>query len=144
MTRTSHWRLAAAVFGTAVVMNFVWELAQSPLYARMPPFPARMWHCLVASLGDGFIVLLIWTTGWLTFRRPDWFRPPRWSAYAVMLTAGLALAVIVEWAGLGAGRWSYTPRMPRVSGVGLVPLLQMVFVPPLIFAVAQPLRAVRA
>jgi len=55
------------------------------------------------------------------------------------VAAGLAIAVAVEWLGLHVlRRWSYTPRMPLVPGleVGLVPVAQMVILPPLVFLIA--------
>ncbi len=54
------WRLATVVFLVAALFNFPWELAQSPLYVAMPPLPASLWCCFVASLGDGVLLLLLW------------------------------------------------------------------------------------
>jgi hypothetical protein len=76
----------ARLFSVAVAVNFTWEMAQMSLYA-----PAGSWvqdsaGCLRASLGDGGIVLAIHAAGALFFRRLDWFRRPRVSGYAVMLT----------------------------------------------------------
>lgn len=141
MTRTrghsrsaSARRLAAAVFLIAVMFNFPWELAQAPLYVAMPPFPARLWHCFVASLGDGVLLLLMWVSGWALFRQKDWFTSPCAVRYIAMVVGGFVLGVIVEAAALEAGRWSYEPQMPRVGNVGVAPLLQMVLLPPLTFA----------
>ena len=48
------------VFIVAAMVNYLWELAQMPLYADLENYNARVfWHCFVASLGDGIIVLLI-------------------------------------------------------------------------------------
>ena len=136
----SFGRAAAAVFAIAVPLNFLWEVAQSPLYASLPPFPARVWHCLAASLGDGLLIVLLWITGWSVFRRPDWFRRPHTGKCLLMLTTGIVVGVIVESAGLRTGRWSYEPRMPRVGHLGIVPLVQMVLLPPLTFALAARTR----
>jgi hypothetical protein len=59
--------------------------------------------------------------------------------YATAAILGLAYAVLVELAGLAAGSWSYTERMPVVPvfGVGLWPLLQMTLLPPLVFLFAK-------
>ena len=143
MTRSrnvSAWRLAAAVFLIAVLFNFPWELAQSPLYFAMPPFPTRLWHCFVASLGDGVLLLLMWATGWAVFRQKVWFTPPCAARYMVIVVAGVVLGVIVEAAALAAGRWSYAPLMPRVWNLGVAPLLQMVLLPPLTFALVARAR----
>ena len=56
-----------------------------------------------------------------------------------MLVVGLAIGVSVEWFAINvADRWAYTESMSRVPGldVGLVPVLQMLVLPPLIFRIA--------
>jgi hypothetical protein len=94
------------------------------------------WHCLVASLGDGVFVWVIYVIGWAVFGRPDWFERPYWSQYALMLTTGAAIAIVVEWVAAHlAHRWAYSAKMPVVPGlnIGLVPILQMLVLPPVIF-----------
>jgi hypothetical protein len=56
-----------------------------------------------------------------------------------MLTAGLVLAMLVEWVAVHRlGRWAYAERMPMVPGlgIGLVPIAQMIILPPIIFRMA--------
>jgi hypothetical protein len=120
----------------AVFLNYVWELAQAPLYVGLEYSPAMFWHCFVASVGDGVMVLLIVSAGWLTFRRWDWFVRPSLPGYVVMTLSGFILAVLVEWVAVHIlNRWQYTENMPRLPGIdiGLIPIAQMLIVPPLIF-----------
>ena len=127
-------KAALAVFAIAAAVNYAWELAQRPFYAGMGDLSAALIHCLRAALGDGVLVLVIYGAGVLAFRRRDWFCRPGWRGYAFMFTAGLAIAVAVEWVALHlAQRWSYSERMPLIAGIGIVPLLQMVVLPPLVF-----------
>jgi len=125
------------LFIVAVLLNYLWELAQAPLYAGMENYSAAVfWHCFVASLGDGIMVLLIVAAGWTIFQRSDWFERPGVAGYLVMLTAGLVLAILVEWVAVHIlGRWQYTDRMPTLlrEGIGLVPIAQMIMLPPLVF-----------
>jgi hypothetical protein len=126
------------IFVVAVFFNYPWELAQSPLYVGMTSFRTAWWHCFIASVGDGFLVLLIFVVGWVVLGRREWFAHPRVRGYIVMLAAGLVIGVGAEWAAVHRmGRWTYTARMPLVPGlgVGMVPLLQMLVLPPLIFRV---------
>ncbi len=130
------------LFAAAVLINFGWEMAQMRLYASTGSWLQDSVGCLTASLGDGGMVLIVWATGALVFRRPDWFRRPRVSGYAVMLTMGVFLAAAFETAALGSGRWAYGPSMPRLpmmAGLGLLPMLQMVILPPVIFKVVSAL-----
>jgi len=134
---SSWWRLAT-VFAAAVFFNYPWELAQAPLYVGMNSFSMMWWYCFVASLGDGLLVLLIFVVGWVVLGRPEWFAQPSVRAYVVMLVTRLVIGVSVEWAAVHlAGRWAYTARMPLVPGlgIGIVPITQMLVLPPLIFRV---------
>jgi hypothetical protein len=130
-------RTIISVFIVAVLFNYLWELAQAPLYVGLESYnPGVLWHCFVASLGDAVMVILIFATGWIALQRPDWFEHPGLSGYVVMLAAGLVLAVLVEWVGLHVlDRWQYTDRMPLLPRVhiGLVPIAQMILLPPLAF-----------
>ena len=126
-----------SLFIVAVVLNYVWELAQAPLYVGLEDYDTRVfWHCFVASLGDGIMVLLIVAAGWITLRQPDWFVRPGISGYLVMIVAGLLLAVLVEWVAVHRlGHWAYTERMPTIPRleIGLMPILQMLVLPTVIF-----------
>lgn len=129
----------AAIFAVAVPLNYVWEITQGFLYVGMDYGKDIWWHCLVASLGDGLLVWIIHLVGWGAFRSSDWFMLPNRGRYAVMLATGLAIGIAVEWVAVHLlHRWSYTDEMPLVPGfgIGLVPILQMLLLPPVIFAVA--------
>lgn len=131
------------IFVAAVLLNYPWELAQSSLYVGMENFRAKWWHCFVASLGDGGLVLLIFAAGWVMLRRRAWFARPGVHGYLLMLAVGLVIGVSVEWMAVHVlERWTYTGWMPLVPGlgVGIVPLLQMLVLPPLIFRVAAVWR----
>ena len=128
-----------SLFVISVPLNFVWELAQMPLYVENGNLLDFARHCIVPSLGDGVIVLIIFGVGWWVLRRADWFVHPSASAYALMLVTGLTIAILIEWVAVyGIGRWSYTARMPvlPVLGVGLSPVLQMLLLPAVIFKAA--------
>jgi hypothetical protein len=130
-----------------VVVNYVWELAQAPPYVGLESYGASVfWHCFAASLGDGIMVLLIVAAGWITLQQENWFEHPGVAGYLMMLTTGFLLAVLVEWVGVHVlGRWRYTDTMPVVPGlgVGVIPIAQMLLLPPLIFRIVVVLGAKR-
>jgi len=137
-TQSNTWRTLAAVFVVAIAFNYPWELAQTPLYVGMEDFRRMLWHCLVPSLGDGVLVLLIFALGWIVLRRRDWFVRPGGRGYALILSAGLVIAIGVELVAVYAlRRWEYTAQMPVLPGfrVGLAPVAQMLVLPPIIFRV---------
>jgi hypothetical protein len=115
-----------------VGINYLWEMAQMPLYRAMPFGELTSWLlCFRASLGDGLIVLLIWGGGVLLFRSPLWFRRVRALPLLYLLAAGALIAVGIELHALAYGRWSYSPLMPLLPllGVGLSPFLQLLILP---------------
>ena len=129
------------IFTLAVMINYAWELAQTPLYAGVS-FPGALWHCFVASLGDGFLVLFIFAAVAGAVRSLDWFRQVGATSLVAMIAAGLAVGFAVEWWGLHiAKRWQYSELMPLIpwTGVGAAPILQMLLLPPVIFWTAARL-----
>ena len=140
-------RKATALFAIAVVVNFVWEIGQSVLFAPMGSLAQGLWRCLAASAVDAVIVFGIVVVGLLVFRRIDWWLVrPRASGYALIVITGLTIATAIERRALQQGRWAYESGMPIVPGldVGLLPLLQMAVLPPVIFyATAAWLRRPR-
>jgi hypothetical protein len=75
----------------------------------------------------------------MTLRRWDWFEQPGVSGYLATFITGLTLAVSVEFVAVHIlERWQYTAAMPTVPGleVGVVPIAQMLLLPPVIFRTA--------
>lgn len=137
-------RRVGVIFVAAVVLNFCWEMAQMPFYLTSGTWLEASAGCLSASFGDGGMVLLIYIAGAAVLRRLDWICQPGPEGWAVTLAAGFILAVVFERAALRAGRWAYSPLMPRLlftSGLGALPILQMTILPPLIFRIASAIEA---
>ena len=127
-----------ALWVVAVMLNYPWELAQSVLFLGANEWGARWWHCFIASLGDGFLVWVIYACGWAVFRRANWFERPRMAQYVLMVAIGGLIGVVVEWIAVHvAERWAYTAAMPLVPvlDIGIVPVLQMLILPLVVFRV---------
>ena len=131
----------------ALFLNFLWEIAQLPLYTLWDD-PDRMriaayvFHCL---LGDVFIAVSIYLLTIIVFRDLAWPVRRPWTAGAFMLAARLGFTVFSEWVNVyRLGAWAYKPAMPLVAGIGLTPLLQWVVVPTLMLFIARRLPAFRA
>lgn len=123
------------LFALAAAVNYAWELAQTPLYAGVA-FPGAIWHCFVASLGDGLLVLFIFAVVAAVVWSLDWYMRPTMRSYVAMAAAGLAVGFAIEWWGLHiARRWEYSDLMPLIpgTGIGVAPVLQMLLLPPLVF-----------
>lgn len=124
------------IFTVATLVNYPWELGQKPFFESNASVLEFALHCIIPSLGDGIILLLIYSLGVALFRRLDWVDRPGAAGYVLMLGSGTTIAVVVEWINVHVwGRWSYSSDMPYLPGleVGLLPVFQMLLLPPLIF-----------
>lgn len=129
------------LFLLAVPLHLTWEVAQIRAY----DFPETTLieaaiGCFVPSLGDGLMTLIIYWTGWLVFREWRWVLHPRIRGYLLMMVIGLLLAVVVELNALyRTGAWAYNERMITLSflEVGILPVLQMLILPPVTVLLVQ-------
>lgn len=127
---------AIKIFIVGSLVNYPWEVGQIVFYDFSGDYLDAAIHCILPSLGDGIILLIIYLAGWIVFRRFDWTDASHIKNYAVMLGAGLIVAIVMEWLGMVIlGRWQYKPLMPTLPflHLGLLPILQMLVLPPLIF-----------
>lgn len=134
-------KLQVLLFIMAVPLNLIWEVAQVSAY----DFPESnlmkdLIGCFLPSLGDGLMTLMIYWTGWLAFREAKWILKPGFKGYLLMLGTGVILALVVEWNALyRTGAWTYSELMLLVPivGVGLLPILQMMILPPTVALLVQ-------
>ncbi len=134
----SDGRTLLILFLVAVAVNYPWELAQARLFTGMYDTRLQWFHCFVASLGDGVLVLLIFAIGALVSRKQAWFERPGAKGYVLMLMSGAFIGILVEWIAVHvAQHWAYAASMPLVPGlaIGVVPVMQMLVLPPSIFYV---------
>jgi hypothetical protein len=117
-----------------LLLHFPWEILQAPFYQDLAG--AEHWksvlECGRATLGDAVIALTAYGSTAALHRDRLWLARPAFGASATYLAVGLLLTVIVEAVNVYVlRRWSYTPYMPTVLGLGLTPLLQWLVLPPL-------------
>jgi hypothetical protein len=123
-------RIGAIWAGGGLGLNYAWEMLQMPLYQGFED-GAGWRECFLAALGDVAILAVLYGAMALAARSGRWFERLSPGRVALLAAAGALAAVLVELQALAAGRWSYTPAMPRIPvlNVGWVPVLQMVVIP---------------
>lgn len=128
------------------LLHFVWEMWQAPFFAELSSTThwAGVSLCTRATLGDSAMAVVAFWTGAMQRRTRSWFLAPTAREAGIYLGTGLAFTIAFEWLATGPlGRWTYGPAMPRVPlfGTGLLPILQWLFVPPLVlWLTARQLR----
>lgn len=125
----------AIFFGGGFLLHLLWENLQAPFYQGYVSFSQHFWKCLKATAtGDMLSMIIIYTVLALIHR--DFFWVQERGVYAnpatwlLPILLGSLFAIGIELWALEAHRWEYA-TMPTVFGIGLLPLLQMMFLPPL-------------
>ena len=137
VSRSGH---VATLFVVAVMLNYPWERVQSQLYVGPNGAAIPWWLCVAASQVDGLFMLLLLWVGWVLWGDRAWILHPGMRGYLLMLIAGVMFSVGVEWATVYVMRWwTYSDRMPLIPGlrIGMVPLAQMLVLPPAIFFLVE-------
>jgi hypothetical protein len=144
VARQAMLQLFGKLFLAGIAVNLPWEMAQAYLYAPMGDWVTATIRCFGAAVVDGAIVLGIAAAGAAAFRQGDWFRQLDIARTAFSAATGGGVAVAIEYFSLKAGRWDYEPLMPIIPylGVGLVPVIQLMILPLLVFRMARGFRSV--
>ncbi|RPJ44195.1 MAG: hypothetical protein EHM16_16135 [Betaproteobacteria bacterium] len=118
----------------AFALNLVWEIGHARLYTLWAGSDRIniAWSLLHCSLGDVAIALAAFALAGIALRQTNWLVYRPWAGGAIVIIGTMAYTVWSEWHNVyQVGNWSYTPSMPLVFGIGLSPLLQWLFLPPL-------------
>lgn len=135
------WELALAIFLSAFFLHFVWEMWQIPLYAGMSEaghWPAVI-QCTRATVGDGFIALTAYSIAAIAAKNKLWLFQRSALNMTIYLISGLMITIFIEFLATTVyGRWQYSELMPviPVLYIGISPLLQWLFIPPISIWVA--------
>ena len=127
----------------ALLLNLAWEVAQLPFYAFAPGTrPLEIaWDVVHCTAGDVGIALGSFGAAALATRDVQWPMKQPWLGLAIAIGVGLVWTVHSEWQNVYVRlAWSYAPSMPTISGVGLLPLLQWLVLPPLVLLATRHRR----
>ena len=124
-------RYVFAVFSIAFLLNAIWEILQIPLYAEGVYSFSHVLFCLLASVADAIMVLLIYFAFALVYKKPLWIQDLKPSRIILLILAGAIGAVLAETRHLSIGTWSYAETMPVIPilNTGLSPVLQFMVLP---------------
>ncbi len=119
----------------AFLLHLPWEFWQVPFFEGMAA--AAHWPavkvCTRAAFGDALIAVFASLAVTAATRSRSWIVRPTWRTVSAYIAVGLLVTVVIELLSTAWGRWTYGGAMPVVPvlGVGLLPLLQWLVLPPL-------------
>lgn len=127
----THARWVIAWLALTLGFNLLWEAAQVPFYTlwhegNWTTIAFAVIHC---TAGDVLIAASVFAAVSVVLGRTNWivFAPRKGQALAV--TLGLAYTVWSEDRNISAGAWAYATSMPKIAGIGVLPMLQWIGVP---------------
>lgn len=131
-----HFIFAVLLF--AFLFNTAWEISQIPLYNEGVYSLSHILFCVLASVADAIMVLLIYFGFSFIYKNPLWVKKMALSKIILLIVTGGIGAVLAETRHLSIQTWSYATTMPiiPVVNVGLSPVLQFMILPLLIYWVA--------
>ena len=138
--RGEYRRFVFAVAVTSFALNFVWELAQGPLYEGFKYDLKHISFCALASVADMLMVfILLFAFGLIYNKDVYWIRQMDSSVTVSLISIGGAGAILGEIGHTMRGDWSYSSNMPLLPmvNVGLLPFLQFTILPWLIFLICR-------
>ena len=124
------------LFGFLVFMP--WEVIQTPFYDdATDDINMIVWYRVHCTFGD--VGILLGAVGIVSAVRRDvgWILRPNRRQVAAVTFVGLAYTMVSEFMNVQIVlRWAYSPLMPSVGGIGLVPILQWILLPAAILALS--------
>lgn len=140
MSKLNAPEVNISVFG--FLLNFVWEIWQMPLFEGMKDlshFEATL-HCTQAALGDVVILLVAFWIIALIAKARRWIFHPKTTQFVGFIAIGIVITVGFEAMAIHVlNRWQYAAAMPTlpVVGIGIVPILQWLIIPPIIVSMIR-------
>lgn len=128
---------ALALF--SALLNVVWELVAMSFYETRTTVVggAGIGLCLVAALGDVGITIGSYAAA-ATITTREWLYRHALVPFATYLAVGLVMTTAFEYVNVHVlHRWNYGPQMRTVAGIGVLPLLQWLVLPPIVLWLAR-------
>ncbi|MGE5627378.1 MAG: hypothetical protein ACM3X7_04580 [Solirubrobacterales bacterium] len=123
------------------MLQYAWEYWQCGIFYKMLP-QAIGSLMLSAVIGDVFITIALYLLLAFMNKDTDWILKS-WKSkeYIVMILYSLFISFYFESAALYSNRWAYSDAMPLFlkTGIGLLPVLQLIILLPLTFLISKNL-----
>jgi hypothetical protein len=127
--------LTYLIITTSFLLNFAWEMLQMPLFEGIEMNMQSAVFCILSSLADTLIVLLLYYAFVILYKELFWNRHFIVQRILILMVAGSIGAILTEILYLSAGSWKYSRSMPLIPvvNVGVSPVLQFTVLPTVIY-----------
>lgn len=121
-----------------------WEWIQTPFFIDVTKdINTIIWFRIHCTIGDMMILFFSILGTSLIHRNIKWIFSPVKTQYLTATILGMTYTLFSEYRNVHiAGNWQYSELMPELGGIGLVPVLQWMLLPPLILFITG--RFIRA
>jgi hypothetical protein len=128
-------KLSVIILVWALLLNFIWEMAQMPLFRGMVFNIENILFCALASVADAIMTLLLYFGFAFIYDKPSWVKNMTPSRIISLIIVGGIGAILAEIRHTSLGNWAYTESMPLLPfvNVGLSPVLQFMVLPAIIY-----------
>jgi len=118
------WYRIVSLIGFIFILNLAWEFFSSSFYVYSPDISLSQ-HILMSSLAGLGLIISFFLAVSLKHKGLDWIDNPSVTDYLIIIALGLLTSLKIEMYALSAGSWFYTSLMPKIFGIGLIPLIQL-------------------
>jgi hypothetical protein len=117
----------------------MWEFAQTPFFEDytddINQIIFNRFHC---TLGDVLILLSVITIISIFLKNLKWLRSPEFKHYLIVSVLGVGYTIISEINNVYILKsWGYSSAMPTYFGIGALPIIQWILLPPIIMFITK-------
>ena len=84
-----YYRLVYTISALAFLFNLIWELIQIPLYKAASYRIEHIAFCVLASIADAILVMLLFFGSAVIFRNLFWIRDKKWHQILIIICSCL-------------------------------------------------------
>jgi hypothetical protein len=145
ISKVAYKKFIFILLALAFLLNLVWEMLQMPLYKGMQINVRSALVCGLAAIADAIMSLLLYFGFAFIYKNSYWIENINWQRFIALILAGGVGSALMEIRHLNAGTWVYTKSMPviPVINVGLIPVLQFMILPGIIYMVTLKIFKVK-
>jgi hypothetical protein len=120
-----------------------WEWYQTPFFIDISQeINTIVWYRFHCTVGDMMILTTTVILTSLLFRDLQWLFHPTRKHYLIVSIMGLSYTMFSEYRNVYiVNSWSYSPLMPKVFGIGMLPIVQWILLPSMILYIVKRVQS---